>query len=50
MMRTTRKLMALGALLATVLTASATVAQDGTEPLGGHPPESATASVKDFDY
>jgi hypothetical protein len=30
-------------------TASAAVAHDGTEPLGGQPPAGATASVKDFD-
>ncbi len=50
MMRTTRKVMAGGALLAAIFTATAGVAQDGTETLGGQPPAGAATSVKDFDY
>jgi hypothetical protein len=48
-MRTTRMLIAAGALLC-VLTSNASLAQDGTLPLGGQPSAGATASVKDFDY
>jgi hypothetical protein len=33
-----------------VATATASIAQDGTEPFGGQPPPGTTASVKDFDY
>ena len=43
------KFIAAGALLS-VLATTVCLAQDGTLPLGGHPPEGATASVKDFDY
>jgi hypothetical protein len=45
-----RKLITGGAMLTAVLTASASMAQDGTNPLSGQPTASATASVKDFDY
>jgi hypothetical protein len=37
-------------MLTTVLSAPASMAQDGTNPLGGQPPAGATASTKDFDY
>ena len=46
---TTLKLMAGGAALLVCITTTS-MAQDGTEPLGGQPPPGATASVKDFDY
>jgi hypothetical protein len=49
-MHTFRTVMALGTMLAVVLTVPVTRAQDGMEPLGGQPPAGATASVKDFDY
>jgi hypothetical protein len=49
-MRATSTLMAGGAMLAAILSATASVAQDGTETLGGQPPAGATASVKDFHY
>jgi hypothetical protein len=41
---------AYGLPLLEVLAATPALAQAGTEPLGGHPPEGATASIKDFDY
>jgi hypothetical protein len=50
MKRTTGKLLSGGALLAVIFTATASVAQDGAEPLGGQPPMGVTASIKDFDY
>jgi hypothetical protein len=36
--------------LPTLVAPTPTFAQDGQEPLGGQPPEGATASVTDFDY
>lgn len=49
-MPTRPKLIAAGALVSAMLTATTSLAQNGTEPLGGQPPPGATASVKDFDY
>src|SRR5262245_44074575 len=34
----------------TLVTTTASFAQDGLEPLGGQPPKGATTSIKDFDY
>jgi hypothetical protein len=50
MARTARTLLGSGALLVAVLIATAGMAQEGTEPLGGQPPPGSTASTKDFDY
>ncbi len=39
-----------GALLTAALPVTASLGQDGTDPLGGQPRPGSTASVKDFDY
>lgn len=48
-MPTRAKFIAAGVISA-MLAATTSLAQNGTEPLGGQPPPGATASVKDFDY
>ena len=50
MARTSRTLLGSGALLVAVLIATAGMAQEATEPLGGQPPPGSAASTKDFDY